>query len=69
MGKGGYFAFRFPGTCMWAFNRSAFWFVFVLINKCEMLSSKFSFSIDGRSKIRHVFAVILNFEKKCHKNK
>lgn len=33
-----------------------------------MLSSKFSFSIDVRSKIRHVFAIILNIEKRDYKN-
>lgn len=31
-----------------------------------MLSSKFLFSVDVRSKIRHVFALILNFEKRYH---
>lgn len=34
-----------------------------------MLSSKFLFSVDVRSKIRHVFALILNFEKRYHQNK
>lgn len=33
--------------------------VCVSINKCEMLSSKFSFSVDVRNKVRYVFARIL----------
>lgn len=46
---------------MWTFNRPGFCFGF--ISKYEM-SSEFSLSLDVRSKIRRVFALILNFEKR-----